>query len=179
MSPGTFARQALTAVVSVSLVLASVPVADAAQFGKRILQVGACGAGAFGGAKLGEKVAAMEAKRLKLSPADAAKRKRAFEIGFALALCGGGAMIAGTSYSKLSKRGQQNREKEIMAALDDAMPHSYADPDNATLQGTATPQAAFMDGDQECRIVEDHLATDTALVKYCRGANGMWAVKAV
>jgi hypothetical protein len=172
-------RQALTVALSLSLSAAAVPNLEAAQFGKRLLQIGACGAGAYGGAKLGEKVAEMEAKRQNLSPAEAAKRKRAFEIGFALALCGGGAMIAGTSYSKLSKRGQQAREKEILAALDDAKPHAYADPDNAALQGTATPQAAFMDGDQECRIVEDHLAADTALVKYCRNANGMWMVKAV
>ena len=150
-----------------------------AQFGKRLLQVGACGAGAFGGVKLGEKVAEMEAKRLNLTPAEAAKRKRAFEIGFALALCGGGAAIAGTSYSKLSKRGQQAREKEITAALDDAMPHTYADPDNATLKGTVTPQAAFNEGDQECRVVQDQLAADEALIKYCKSPNGTWAVKTV
>ena len=179
MSLSSLARQALTGALSVSLSLAAVPTADAAQFGKRILQIGACAGGVYGGAKLGEKVAEMEARGKNLSPAEAAKRKKMFQIGFALALCGGGAMIAGTSYSKLSKRGQQSREKEILAALDDAMPHSYADPDNPALQGTATPQAAFMDGDQECRIVEDHLAADAALVKYCRGANGMWMVKAV
>ena len=172
-------RVSLVATLSIGLLAGNVPRADAAQIGKRLLQVGACGAGAFGGAKLGEKVAEAEIKRLKLSPAEAAKRKKMFEIGFALALCGGGAMIAGTSYSKLSKRGQQAREKEILAALDDAMPHSYADPENQQLKGTATPQAAFMDGDQECRIVEDQLAADQALVKYCRNANGMWMVKAV
>ena len=179
MSLSSLARQALTAVLCLSLGLVTVPTVEAAQFGKRLLQIGACAGGVYGGAKLGEKVAEIEAKGKNLSPAEAAKRKRMFQIGFALALCGGGAMIAGTTYSKLSKRGQQAREKEIMAALDDAMPHSYADPDNPALQGTATPQAAFMDGDQECRIVEDHLAADAALVKYCRGANGMWTVKAV
>jgi hypothetical protein len=167
MSLSSLTHQALTAALSLSLGLAAVPTAEAAQFGKRLLQIGACAGGAYGGAKLGEKVAEMEAKRQNLSPAEAAKRKKMFEIGFAIALCGGGAMIAGT------------REKEILAALDDAMPHSYADPDNPALRGTATPQAAFMDGDQECRIVEDHLAADAALVKYCRGANGMWMVKAV
>jgi len=172
-------RRPLIAILSVIFVLGALPPAANAQFGKRLLQVGACAGGAFGGVKLGEKVAAMEAQRLKLTPAEAAKRKRAFEIGFGLALCGGGAVIAGTTYSKLSKRGQDARQKEIAAALDDAMPHSYADPDNPALHGTATPQAAFMDGDQECRIVEDQLAPDQALVKYCRGPNGMWAVKAV
>lgn len=165
--------------LSFTLTVGAMPRLAEAQLGRRILQIGACGAGAFGGAKLGEKIAEMDARRLKLSPADAAKRKRAFEIGFAIALCGGGALVAGTTYSKLSKRGQEARQKEIMAALDDAMPHAYADPENPTLTGTATPQAVFMEGDQECRIVEDQLATDQALVKYCRPPNGMWTVRAV
>jgi len=172
-------RRTLVAVLSVALVAGALPRSAEAQFGKRILQIGACGAGAFGGAKLGEKVAEMEARRNKLSPAEAAKRKRMFQIGFALALCGGGAMIAGTTYSKLSKRGQEAREKEVLAALDDAMPHTYADPEAPALKGTVTPQASFMEGQEECRIVEDQLAPDQALVKYCRGTNGMWAVKAV
>jgi len=169
----------IVAALSVTLVASATPRSAHAQFTKRILQVGACAGGAFGGVKLGEKVAEMEAKRLKLSPAEAAKRKKAFQIGFALALCGGGALIAGTTYSKLSKRGQESREKEILAALDDAMPHTYADPEAPALKGTVTPQASFMEGQEECRIVEDQLAPDEALVKYCKGANGMWMVKAV
>jgi hypothetical protein len=174
-----FVRLTLVTTLSLSIVLGQSPVAAEAQFGKRLLQIGACGAGAFGGVKLGEKVAEMQAKRNNLSPAEAAKQKRAFQIGFALALCGGGALIAGTTYSKLSKRGQEAREKEIMAALDDAMPHTYADPENTALRGTATPQPAFTENNQECRIVEDQLAPDQALVKYCRTPNGMWAVKEV
>ena len=172
-------RPSLVMMLSFALTVGAMPRVAEAQFGKRLLQVGACGAGAFGGVKLGEKVAEMEAKRLNLTPAEAAKRKRAFEIGFALALCGGGAAIAGTAYSKLSKRGQQAREKEILAALDDAMPHTYADPENAALKGTVTPQAAFNEGDQECRVVQDQLAADEALIKYCKSSNGTWAVKTV
>ncbi|MEQ1575849.1 MAG: hypothetical protein ABL993_16540, partial [Vicinamibacterales bacterium] len=71
------------------------------------------------------------------------------------------------------------RQKEVLAALEDASPHTYADPDNPTLTGTATAQPTFVQGDQECRIVEDRLATDEALVKYCRPPGGMWAVKTV
>ena len=179
MHLNTFARPVLVVVLTFGIITGAMPRAAEAQFGKRILQVGACGAGLFGGAKLGEKVAEMQARRQKLSPAEAAKQKKMYQIGFALALCGGGALIAGTAYSKLSKRGQEAREKEIMAALDDAMPHTYADPDTPALKGTVTPQATFMDGNEECRIVEDQLAPDQALVKYCRGANCMWAVKAV
>ncbi len=150
-----------------------------AQFGKRLLQIGACAGGAYGGAKLGEKIAEAEAKRLHLSPAEAKKRERAFQIGLGLALCGGGAFIAGSVYSKLSKRGQEARQKEVLAALEDAMPHTYADPDNPSLTGTATAQPTFVQGNEECRIVQDRLATDEALVKYCRTPGGMWAAKAV
>ena len=179
MQLNSFVRRTLVATLSMALVSSAAPRSAHAQFTKRILQVGACAAGGYGGAKLGEKVAEMEAQRLKLSPAEAAKRKKAFQIGFAIALCGGGALIAGTTYSKLSKRGQESREKEILAALDDAMPHTYADPEAPALKGTVTPQASFMEGQDECRIVEDQLAPDQALVKYCRGTNGMWMVKAV
>ena len=131
-----------------------------------MLQIGACAGGAYGGAKLGEAIAKSEAARLKLSPAEAQKRQRAFQIGLGLALCGGGAFIAGSAYSKLSKRGQESREKEVMAALEDAEPHSYADPDNPALTGTVSAQPTFVQGNEECRIVQDRLAADEALVKY-------------
>jgi hypothetical protein len=157
--------------------------AGAAQFGgfkKRIIQVGACGGGAFAGVKLGDKVAEMEAKRLKLSPEEAKKHLRAYQIGLALALCGGGAVIAGTTYDHMSKRGRESREKEINAALEDAMPtpHMYTDPENPSLTGTAVAQPAFMaDNNKECRVVQDQLGADQALVKYCRAPGGMWAVE--
>jgi hypothetical protein len=179
MNAASWNRLSIAAVISIVLGLGALPGSAEAQFKKRLLQVGACGAGAFAGAKLGEKIADMQAKRLNLSPAEAAKQKRAFEIGIALALCGGGAAIAGTSYSKLSKRGQDARQKEVLAALEDAMPHTYADPDNAQLRGVATAQPTFVEGNEECRLVQDRLAPDEALVKYCRPPNGMWAVRAV
>jgi hypothetical protein len=165
--------------VVASLAGAMTPPPAEAQFGKRLLQIGACAGAGYGGAKLGEALAESEAKRLKLTPAEAAKRKRAYEIGLGLALCGGGTYIAGTSYSKLSKRGQQAREREVMAALEDAKPHTYADPDNPALTGTAAAQPAFVQGTDECRIVEDRLGGDQAFVKYCRAPGGMWAVKPV
>ena len=170
----------VTRVLCLALVLSAIPERSDAQFGKRLLQVGACAGAGFGGTKIGEKIAESEARRLKLSPAEAAKRKKMYEIGLGIALCGGGAYIAGTTYSRLSKRGQEARQKEVMAALEDAMPHTYADPDNPSLQGTAVAQPTFVQGNEECRIVEDHLAADSALIKYCRTPpNGMWSVKAV
>ena len=180
MNPGRLGLVSLITVLTIVLALGTAPGLAEAQFGKRILQIGACGGGAFAGVKLGDKIAEMEARRLKLSPAEAAKRKKAFQIGMGLALCGGGALIAGTSYSKLSKHGQESREKEISAALEDAMPRVYKDPDNPQLQGRVTPQPAFTDGNDECRIVEDQLAPDEALVKYCRTPpSDKWMVKSV
>lgn len=172
-------RLTFTWVLSFTLALGALPRPAEAQFGKRLLQIGACAGGGFAGAKLGEVIAKSEAARLKLSPAEAKKRQRAFQIGLGLALCGGGAFIAGSAYSKLSKRGQEAREKEVLAALEDAQPHTYADPENPALTGTATAQPTFVQGNEECRIVEDRLSTDEAFVKYCRAPGGMWAVKSV
>jgi hypothetical protein len=169
----------LISLLTLVLGLGAIPPPAEAQFGKRLLQIGACAGGAYGGAKLGEAIAKSEAARLKLSPAEARKRQRAFQIGLGLALCGGGAFLAGSAYSKLSKRGQEAREKELMAALEDAEPHSYADPDNPALTGTVAAQPTFVQGSEECRIVEDRLSTDEALIKYCRPPGGMWTVKAV
>ena len=172
-------RRTLTSLLTLVLSIAAVPLPAEAQLGKRMLQIGACAGGAYGGAKLGEVIAKSEAARLKLSPAEAQKRQRAFQIGLGLALCGGGAFIAGSVYSKLSKRGQEAREKEVMAALEDAQPHTYADPDNPALTGTVSAQPTFVQGNEECRIVQDRLSTDEALLKYCRPPGGMWSVKAV
>lgn len=172
-------RLTFTSLLTLVFSIGAVPVPAEAQLGKRMLQIGACAGGAFGGAKLGEAIAKSEAARLKLSPAEAQKRQRAFMIGLGLALCGGGALIAGSAYSKLSKRGQEAREKEVLAALEDAQPHTYADPENPALTGTVAAQPTFVQGAEECRIVEDRLSMDEALVKYCRPPGGMWTVKSV
>ena len=145
-----------------------------------VLKGAACLGAGYGGFKLGEKMADFEAKKLNLSPEEAKKHRLAFTIGMALALCGGGAAIAGTTYSRLSKRGKEAREREVMAALEDAKPHTYADPDNPSLTGSAVAQPALVEGDNECRIVEDQLGGDQALVKYCRKPpDGRWSVKTV
>src|SRR5687768_4307891 len=75
------------------------------QIFKRVLQGAACAGGGVAGVKAGEKIAEFEAKRLNLAAADAAKHRKAFQVGMALALCGVGAAVAGTTYSRLSKRG--------------------------------------------------------------------------
>lgn len=146
---------------------------------KGITKVGACGLGVVAGLEVADRVAEFEAKRLKLDPAVAAEHKRSFQLGFALAGCGAASALAGTTYSRLSQRGKEAREREILAALDDAKPRPYADPDSPTLAGTVTPQPSIIDGDRECRVVQDHLPPDQALIRYCRKGTGPWEVKAI
>lgn len=146
---------------------------------KGITKVGACGLGVVAGLEVADRVAEFEAKRLKLDPAVAAEHKRSFQLGFALAGCGAASALAGTTYSRLSQRGKEAREREILAALDDAKPRAYADPDSPTLAGTVTPQPSVIDGDRECRVVQDHLPPDQALIRYCRKGAGPWEVKAL
>ncbi len=145
-----------------------------------LVVAGACAGGAVIGERLGAKVADYHAKRMKVPPEQAQKQKLAFRIGFALALCGGGAVIANTTYSRLSKRGVQARQKEVMNALDDAAPmtpHSYTDPEDSSLNGVAKAQPMYVDGERECRVVEDQLGTDQSLVTYCRKPGEEWKLK--
>lgn len=179
-------RSPVSTLLCVAILVAATPHRAEAQFGKRLLQIGACAGGAFGGVKLGEKLAEMDAKRLKLSPAEAKKREKSYQIGLAMALCGGGAFVAGTTYSKLSDKGRKAREQELLAAVADATPTStrtYVDPDRPGVTGRATAQPAYAEGNQECRTVEDMLsdgtATDTALVKYCRVPPGEWKAQTI
>jgi hypothetical protein len=56
-------------------------------------------------------------------------------------------------------------------------PHTYTDPDNPGLTGSAIAQPAYMaDNNKECRLVQDQLGADQAMIKYCRGSNGRWEV---
>ena len=64
----------------------------------------------------------------------------------------------------------------------DASPRVYKDPENPRLEGRLTPQPSFTQGNEECRVIEDHLAdgsqTDDALIKYCRQPpDGEWKAK--
>lgn len=171
------ARVALVLIV-VHAVGGMVPNAAEAQFMKRFGQGIACAAGGFAGVKAGEKIAEFEAKRLKLPPEEAARHKKAFQIGMGLALCGVGAAVAGTTYSRLSKRGEENRKRELEAAVEDAQPRTYTDPDRPSLAGSVTVQPTVTEGNKECRVVEDVLAdgstSDRALVKYCRAPGENW-----
>lgn len=146
---------------------------------KRLAQGGGCMLGGAVGARLGEELAEREAEKRNLTGDAARDLEKQYKTGFALALCGGGAALAGTTYEKLSERGRQAREREVLSALDDAQPHSYVDPENPELAGTVVPQPITVEGDEECRVVEDRLGSDAALIKYCRSPGGAWEVKTV
>ena len=137
------------------------------------MQVAFCAGGAYGGYKLGQKLAELEATKLKLAAAEAEKHRKAFEIGMALALCGGGALVANTIYSGLSKRDMEARKREMDAALADASPEarSYVLPESM-LAGTMTAQPIEVDDGRECRTVVDNLAevgkNEPAMARFCR-----------
>lgn len=147
-----------------------------AQFKKRAMQIAVCGGGAFGGYKLGEKVGEMYVRKAKIPPEQARKYIRSFQIGMALALCGGGALVAGSVYDGMSKRDKQARAKEMEAALTAADPgtRQYVLPDS-NLSGKITSEPMEVDGDgRECRTVVDVLANsnEPARARYCRAPGG-------
>lgn len=150
------------------------PASQPKGFKERAVHMMVCGGGAVGGYKLGEKLADAQAKRMNLSPAAAKALERKYEIGLALTLCNGGKLLANTVYSGLSKRDQEERQKEIDAAVIDADSgtRNYVVPDHPDMKGTITTSPEVAEGNNECRTVEDHLAEgdkgDSALVKYCR-----------
>jgi hypothetical protein len=148
-----------------------IPVPASAQFKQTIIKAAVCGGGAYGGFKLGEKLAQLEASKKKLTPEQAKVHLRAFQIGMAAALCGTGVLLTGTVYAKLSKRDREAREKEMAAALADANPgtRNYVLPDSK-MAGRLETDAPEKDGDKECRSQVDFLAKDDepAAARWCR-----------
>ena len=178
-----FVGRLATPVPAIFLLLGVLSNPASAQFGgmKRKMMKGAvCGGAAIGGYKLGSKVAEFEAKKLKLPPEEAAKHRRAFQIGMALAFCGGGAALTGTIYEKLSKRDIEARNEAMEAALVDAEPstHTYVLPDSG-YQGNITTEVVEPEGKKECRTTVDRLAEadEPAMARYCRKPpDGKWEV---
>jgi hypothetical protein len=143
------------------------------QLKKRLMQTALCGGMAYGGWKLGEKVAQYEIKRQGLTGTQATQMTKALQVGAALIFCQGGAALAGTAYDKLSKRDLEARQKEMEAAVAEAEPTSrtYVMPESQR-SGTMTTTAPTQEGDKECRLVVDQLADVSAgeqsVTKFCR-----------
>jgi len=148
--------------------------------GAVVAKTSGCVLGAVAAGFLGKVLAAAEAKRKKLSPAATAKLERSYMLGLGMLGCGGGALLAGTAYAKLSEAGKQARERELVEAASSARPRTYADPGNPTLKGRIVPGVAYAEaGNRECRDVEDTLSDagkgEPAVVKMCRSLpNGGW-----
>jgi hypothetical protein len=148
------------------------------QFGgdwkKKALQLTVCSGGGIGGAKIGQKIAQVEAQKLKLSPAAAAAQQKQYELGMAMALCNGGNAIINTTFAKMTEKDKKQRQDNIDAALADSTPgtKTAALPDHPAMTETITTDPVVAEGDKECRTVKDYLADpsqgDTALIKYCR-----------
>ena len=161
-----------TLVLTVGL-LASTPAPASGQLGKTVLKGAFCAGGVVAGLKLGDKIAQMELSRRSVVGAEAQKLRKGFQLGAALVLCKGGAMLAGTIYAKLSKNDLQARQREIDAAVAEAEPvtRDYVLPESG-LKGEVTTSEVTAEGNKECRTVVDHLADESknepAIVKYCR-----------
>lgn len=173
---GALVTRRLTAVVLLSIVaLATLvtPQRAEGQLKKRLMQTALCGGMAYGGWKLGEKVAQYEIKRQGLSGTQATQMTKALQVGAALIFCQGGAALAGTAYDKLSKRDLEARQKEMEAAVAEAEPttRTYVMPESQR-SGTMTTSAPTQEGDKECRLVVDQLADVSAgeqsVTKFCR-----------
>jgi hypothetical protein len=158
------------------LLLPALPAAEAAaqiDFRKRAAQAALCAGGAYGGYRLATRIAEREAHRLNLSPEETQQFTRSLQIGSALILCKGGAMLAGTIYEKLSERDLQARQREMEAAVAqaEAGTHTYVLPDSQ-LEGTLVVQPSVVEGNRECRTVVDHLAEleggEPVVTRYCR-----------
>ncbi len=149
------------------------PPAQAINFKRIAITTAVCAGGAYGGYKLGEKLAQFQITKMKLEGAQAERMRKAMTLGMAAALCGGGILLTNTVYGSLSKKDRQAREKEMQAALEDASPspatRAYVLPDSK-LPGTLTTEAPEIDGNQECRYIVDVLSKDgePARARFCR-----------
>ena len=140
-----------------------------------------CVIGGIAGAAAG-KLAAGDARKSRLSKTEQAKRERSYLIAGALLGCGGGAILSGTVYEKLSEAGRREREKALVAAASQARPQRYGEPGNPTLKGGVVPGKRYAEVTEkrECMDVEDTLADgtskDSIFVKMCRNLpHGGWA----
>jgi hypothetical protein len=141
------------------------------RFTRIAIKTAVCAGSAWGGYKIGDKLAETAIARMKVIGPEADKVRRSFQIGVAAALCGTGVMLTGTVFNTLSKRDRDAREKEMAAALADATPgtRTYVLPDSK-LQGRLETDEAVQDGDKQCRRQVDFIAgpNEPAATRWCR-----------
>jgi surface antigen len=147
------------------------PLPAHAQLKRTMIKVAVCGGGAYGGYKIGDKLADAAIAKMGAVGDEATKVRRSFQIGVAAALCGTGVLLTGTIFNSLSKRDREAREKEMAAALEDANPgtRTYVLPDSKAT-GRLETEAAVQDGDKQCRQQVDFIAgpDEPAAARWCR-----------
>jgi hypothetical protein len=164
-------RAAAAALILVFVVGVLNPVPAHAQLKRTLIKVAVCGGGAYGGYKIGEKLADAAIAKMGAVGDQATKVRRSFQIGVAAALCGTGVLLTGTIFNSMSERDRKAREKEMAAALEDANPgtRSYVLPDSK-MTGRLETEEAVMDGDKQCRQQVDFIAgpDEPAAARWCR-----------
>jgi hypothetical protein len=164
-------RLTSAAVAAACLLVATAPIE--AQFNpkRKLILAAVCGGGAWGGFRLGDRLADMAIARRKLIGPQADKMRLSFRVGVAAAACGASAWLAGTVYDGLSKRDQQARKVEMETALADAEPgtRQYVLPDSRLAGRLETLPAEREDG-RECRVQLDTLgnSNEPASTRWCR-----------
>lgn len=166
-------RASLAVNLSLALLIhTAAPLTVEAQLKRKLMITAFCAGGGYGGLKLGEKLAEIEAKKLKLSPAEAAKHRLAFQVGTALAVCAGGALLANTVYGKLSERDREALRRNVDAAVADARPatHNFVLPDSQ-YPATIETREIVQEGKKSCRHTVQTLNNNNderAITKWCR-----------
>ena len=174
----SLSRQRSSAVAACLLVVFSLALPGSAlaqnRFARIAIKTAVCGGAAWGGYKLGDKIANSAISRMNVAEADANKVRKSLQIGTAAALCGTGVLLTGTIFNNLSERDRKAREREMAAALDDANPgtRTYVLPDSK-LEGRLETEAAVQDGDKVCRQQVDFIGgpNEPAATRWCRDAD--------
>lgn len=164
-------RPVCAALVVSFLAGAAAPAEAQGSLKRKAILLAVCGGGAWGGYRLGDKLANIAIAKANLTGVEADKMRLSFKIGVAAAACGASALLVGTVYDGLSKRDREARAREMEAALADAEPSTrqYVLPDSGK-QGRLETLAAERDGNRECRLQLDTLggASEPAAVRQCR-----------
>jgi surface antigen len=167
-------RAACVLVLLVFILTQPAPAAAQNRFARIAIKAAVCGGAAYGGYKLGDKIANSAIARMSVAGPEAERVRKALQIGTAAALCGTGVLLTGTIFNSLSERDRKAREKEMAAALEDANPgtRTYVLPDSKR-EGRLETEAAVQDGDKVCRQQVDFIAgpNEPAATRWCRDAD--------
>lgn len=184
--PVTLVLKSLLLALSLSVLCAPVLAAQFGGLGKRLTQIGGCGAGGALGYMAGKEVsrfAQRNADRLHIPKDSIAKYEKSIRIGTAAIGCLGGAALSGTVYERVSRRDMERRRDAIVAAVNEADPvtRTYVLPESQ-IRESVTTTAPYADGTRECKdtVVRDNAGTneERARATFCtNGAGSGWTLE--